>query len=541
MGKLRLHILIALITLSLVGLIGCESKFSKNKSDADLDPKGAASDTANDNDRDGTPDKDDPDDDNDGIADGEDNCPLKLNPMQEDKDGDGVGDLCDDDSASGSATVDPQGKGPPDSDKDGVPDASDNCPNVPNADQANNYGSALLGDACEDSDEDGWLDIFDFCPTTPAYANTDTDGDNVGNLCDNCPNNINPDQTDTNGDGYGDACQPPTAQFVYFNSKRESITNIYRVSTEGNNTNEQTVTHNASPNNILNIITYPYIAIHPDENLLFYIKQTILLIFIPAQNLSSSDTFGQDETLLDEDHHLLLNQGLTLTPDGSKLIVANIIYKEGEILEPLDDILPNLYSINLNNSSITNWTNNESPEQGGFEDIALSPNNDFMVYVSQTDIAGSMKPKIWFKEINGTTLTDAEPVRLVSGNDYYEQWPAISPDGTKIIYSKVKPGGAGITGKNKMYYKEKSADFPFHLVAEHAIAKPDGGNYNDSHPSWCPDGSIVFSSNRDGDFEIYKMNLDGTNLVKLTNNDVEDREPVCAPKPLFITPPPPLP
>jgi uncharacterized protein (TIGR02145 family) len=36
-----------------------------------------------------------PDTDNDGIIDSQDNCPLTPNPDQSDKDGDGVGDLCD--------------------------------------------------------------------------------------------------------------------------------------------------------------------------------------------------------------------------------------------------------------------------------------------------------------------------------------------------------------------------------------------------------------------------------------------------------------
>ena len=45
-----------------------------------------------------------------------------------------------------------------DIDKDGIPNATDNCPTIANADQANTYGSAK-GDACEDTDHDGTLDV----------------------------------------------------------------------------------------------------------------------------------------------------------------------------------------------------------------------------------------------------------------------------------------------------------------------------------------------------------------------------------------------
>jgi hypothetical protein len=59
-----------------------------------------------------------------------------------------------------------------DRDGDGVPNASDNCPDVANPDQA-------------DEDRDGLGDVCDPCP--PSAVNTDDDGDGVGNLCDPHP------------------------------------------------------------------------------------------------------------------------------------------------------------------------------------------------------------------------------------------------------------------------------------------------------------------------------------------------------------------
>ena len=42
-------------------------------------------------------------------------------------------------------------------------------------------------------------------------------------------------------------------------------------------------------------------------------------------------------------------------------------------------------------------------------------------------------------------------------------------------------------------------------------------------------GKIVFASNRDGDFEIFVMNADGTGVKQLTNNNVSDSGPAWSP------------
>ncbi len=80
----------------------------------------------------------------------------------------------------------------PDDDGDGIPNSDDNCPTVPNADQA-------------DRDGDGLGDVCDACPDD---AGNDQDGDGVCGNVDNCPTVANPDQRDTEGDGLGDACDP---------------------------------------------------------------------------------------------------------------------------------------------------------------------------------------------------------------------------------------------------------------------------------------------------------------------------------------------
>ena len=47
----------------------------------------------------------------------------------------------------------------------------------------------------------------------------------------------------------------------------------------------------------------------------------------------------------------------------------------------------------------------------------------------------------------------------------------------------------------------------------------------DTNPDWSPDRSrIAFTSNRDGDLDIWLMRADGTGVVPLTRNDVPDSE-----------------
>ena len=136
------------------------------------------------------------DSDKDGVFDPADRCPdtpmgaiVDAQGCELDGDKDGVVDRLDQcPTTPPGRTVNNQGC-ELDGDGDGVVDALDRCPNTPAGRKVNAQGCEL------DSDVDGIVNALDLCPNTPPGRTVnaqgcefDSDGDGVVNALDKCPN-----------------------------------------------------------------------------------------------------------------------------------------------------------------------------------------------------------------------------------------------------------------------------------------------------------------------------------------------------------------
>ena len=93
--------------------------------------------------------------------------------------------------------------------------------------------------------------------------------------------------------------------------------------------------------------------------------------------------------------------------------------------------------------------------------------------------------------------------------------PDYSPDGSKIIFSTLYPGN-----DYQIWVVPAAGGTPVRLT-NNASADVDA--------VWSPDGQkIAFASDRDGNFEIYTMNADGTNQTRITNDPAPQRRPNVA-------------
>ena len=120
--------------------------------------------------------------------------------------------------------------------------------------------------------------------------------------------------------------------------------------------------------------------------------------------------------------------------------------------------------------------------------------------------------------------------RQITFNEFDDEDPAWSPDGTRIVFQRdLNP----VRGKVNYDLFTIAADG----TDERRLT--DSRGVDDLQPNWSSRGRIAFTSDRDGDdLEIYTMRPDGSQVRRLTSNKLDDEFPNWSPNGRAIVLPP---
>lgn len=206
-------------------------------------------------------------------------------------------------------------------------------------------------------------------------------------------------------------------------------------------------------------------------------------------------------------------QDKNLSPEGalaSAISPAAQISGDGLIAFSADE---QIYIMNADGSAVTRFTDN-SPNVL-YRYPALSPDGTRLAFTRDegTDHA------LYVVGIDGNNL------RRLSTSSVGVAEPVWSPDGSKIAYLRgydtTYGGLANLSGCGPEIYV-----IDVFSARETNLTQGAGG----VDPTWSPDGTrIAFSSARNGNYEIYMMPVDGSELKQLTTTEWAEAEPAWSP------------
>jgi Tol biopolymer transport system component/PKD repeat protein len=188
---------------------------------------------------------------------------------------------------------------------------------------------------------------------------------------------------------------------------------------------------------------------------------------------------------------------------------------------------------------------------------SLSPDGTKIVYTSRALSSTNYKDwEIWVVEADGSNA------RNLTKNAIYDAYPEWTPDGSQILYVSTKfsnsewackvcsmnidgSGARQISNDLGVEYRPKCSPDGKYIAVEVsdvnqasfriAYMKIDGSNftyvtgadYNARFPYWSPDGTkIAFCSDKtDNQWDVFRINRDGTELYRLTDSTARDMSP----------------
>ena len=151
---------------------------------------------------------------------------------------------------------------------------------------------------------------------------------------------------------------------------------------------------------------------------------------------------------------------------------------------------------------------------------SVSPDSTKMAFVS--DRSGTGKTQIFISYVNG-----ASPIQVTFDN-CNKTTPSWGADGRQLIWAGDCGGKWNIYRSDLKWGGDSPNLYGDYLFVEaiNVVNLSNSTTSDNGFPRVSPDGSrIAFNSNRDGNTEVYVMNLDGTGQIRLTNSSAEDVAP----------------
>ena len=223
----------------------------------------------------------------------------------------------------------------------------------------------------------------------------------------------------------------------------------------------------------------------------------------PLANVVAGKTESADVTRLTRTYYSKFF--LRYSPDGSHIVYS----RHHRNLRGSNRILVGLRIIQANGSNDRALLSEYDSQVQIQEHASFSPNGKQLVISGGGNDTGNSSKDAFVcnidDEFQATNLKKIIPGRSVNIGEE----PCFSPDGKQIAYvtTSEQLWTIDADGKNKSL-----------------VVQVDGQYCHQPH--WSPDAEwIAFSSDRDGNVEIYKVRPDGTDLTRLTRHDRFDCRP----------------
>ncbi len=201
---------------------------------------------------------------------------------------------------------------------------------------------------------------------------------------------------------------------------------------------------------------------------------------------------GTDGSFRNLTHHPKLDRQPAWSPDGTRIAFTSTRTGNNEVFIMASD-----------GSNVVNVTRHP----GNDGQPAWSPDGRRLAFVSDRDHESR---EIYLMNADGSD------VQRLTNNTVYEESPEWSPDGECLVFARMV-GGAKGKGDGEIFIHDLAT------ATDRRITQRPGF---DGAPSWSPDGRhIAFHGSVGETFDIFRVEVDGSNLENITQDAIECYQP----------------